>query len=163
LEKIDACMAAKYSIKKRNTENGFLELDIPEIQYFFKIPTDRVGEPNPHLNDVISFSEIKVLFDFLDFSQHEVAEVMEVDPSTLFRWKKEDKVLTRLLTKTIMDMDKIIAKGVRIFGTEALFSEWLHTSNHSLGNKKPADAMRDPYGLQLVDQALEAMSWGSFL
>ncbi|MEX2569053.1 MAG: antitoxin Xre/MbcA/ParS toxin-binding domain-containing protein [Cyclobacteriaceae bacterium] len=156
-------MAAKYSIKKNNIEKGFQGLDIPELQYFFKIPTSRVAEPNPNLDDVIPFSETRVLFDFLEYSQHEVAEVMEVDPSTLFRWKKEGKVLTRLLTKTIMDMDKIIAKGVRIFGSEALFSAWLHTSNHSLGNKKPADVMRDPYGLQLVDQALEAMSWGSFL
>lgn len=156
-------MPAKYSIKKRNTENGLREVDIPELQYFFKVPTYRAAEPNPYLDDVISFSETKVLFDFLGYSQHEVAEVMEVDPSTLFRWKKEDKQLTRLLTKTIMDMDKIVAKGVRIFGTEALFSAWLHTSNHALGNKKPAEVMRNPYGLQLVDQALEAMSWGTFL
>lgn len=156
-------MAAKYSIKKRNTENAFPEVVIPELQYFFKIPTSRVAEPHPYLDDIISFSESKALFDFLDYSQHEIAELMEVDPSTLFRWKKEDKQLTRLLTKTIMDMDKIIAKGVRIFGTEALFSEWLHTSNHALGNKKPADVMRNPYGLQLVDQSLEAMSWGAFL
>jgi putative toxin-antitoxin system antitoxin component (TIGR02293 family) len=156
-------MAAKYSIKKRNPEFSTQILDIPELQYFFKTPTDRVSEPNPNVEAMMSFSETKVLFDYLDYSQHEVAEVMEVDPSTLFRWKKEDKLLTRLLTKTIMDMDKIIAKGVRIFGTEALFSKWLHTSNLALGHKKPADLMRDPYGLELVDQALEAMSWGSFL
>lgn len=156
-------MADKYSIKKLSSEYHPAILDIQELQYFFKTRTDMVSEPHPYLDDTMSFSETKVLFDFLDYSQHDVAEVMEVDPSPLFRWKKEDKTLTRLLTKTIKDMDKVIAKGVRIFGTEALFSAWLHTQNHALDHKKPADLMRDPYGLELVDQALEAMSWGSFL
>ena len=156
-------MAVKYSIKKLSSEYHPAILDIQELQYFFKTPTDRVSEPNPYLDGTMSFSETKILFDFLDYSQHDVAEVMEVDPSTLFRWKKEDKTLTRILTKIIKDMDKVIAKGVRIFGTEALFSDWLHTSNHALAHKKPADLMRDPYGLELVDQALEAMSWGSFM
>ncbi|WP_373493392.1 antitoxin Xre/MbcA/ParS toxin-binding domain-containing protein [Aquiflexum sp.] len=156
-------MAVKYSIKKMSSEYHPAILDIQELQYFFKTPTDRVSEPNPYLDGTMSFSETKILFDFLDYSQHDVAEVMEVDPSTLFRWKKEDKLLTRLLTKTIKDMDKVIAKGVRIFGTEALFSEWLYLPNHAMGNKKPADLMRDPNGLELVDQALEALSWGNFL
>jgi putative toxin-antitoxin system antitoxin component (TIGR02293 family) len=156
-------MALKYSIKKLSSEYHPAILDIQELQYFFKTRTDMVSEPNPFLEGTMSFSDTKVLFDFLDYSQHDVAEVMEVDPSTLFRWKKEDKTLTRLLTKTIKDMDKVIAKGVRIFGTEALFSAWLHTQNHALDHQKPADLMRDPYGLELVDQALEAMSWGSFL
>lgn len=156
-------MAVKYSIKKISSKDSSPILDIQELQYFFKTRTDMVSEPHPYLDGTMSFSETKVLFDFLDYSQHDVAEVMEVDPSTLFRWKKEDKLLTRLLTKTIKDMDKVIAKGVRIFGAEALFSEWLHTQNHALGHKNPADLMKDPYGLELVDQALESMSWGSFL
>lgn len=156
-------MAIKYSIKKKSSGDSYKEMEIQELQYFFKSRTDMVMEPSPYQDEPMSFSETKVLFDFLGYSQQDVAEVMEVDPSTLFRWKKEDKTLTRLLTKTIKDMDRIVAKGVRIFGAEALFSAWLYSPNHALGLKKPADLMRDPYGLELVDQALEALSWGSFL
>lgn len=108
-------------------------------------------------------SETKELFDYLQFSQAEVAEVFEIDPSTLVRWKKEDRLLSRLLTKSIKDMDKIIAKGIRIFGTEALFQDWLQTTNEALGNQRPIDLMRSPYSVERIDQALEAMSWGNIL
>jgi len=140
--------------------------DVPDLfasQYFFKAPGDRVSEPSAYREISMSFADTKPLFEYLGYSQHEVAELMEVDPSTLSRWKKEDKILTRLLTKNIMDMDKIVFKGVRIFGSEALFSGWLHTSNVSLGDRIPADMMRDPYGVELVEEALESMSWGSFM
>lgn len=140
--------------------------DVPDLfasQYFFKAPSDKVAEPSAYMEVSMSFADTKPLFDYLGYSQHDVSELMEVDPSTLSRWKKEDKTLTRLLTKSIMDMDKIVFKGVRIFGSEALFSEWLHTSNVSLGDRIPADMMRDPYGLELVEKALEAMSWGNFM
>jgi putative toxin-antitoxin system antitoxin component (TIGR02293 family) len=137
--------------------------DLFASQYFFKAPSDRVAEPSPYVEISMSFADTKPLFDYLGYSQHEVAELMEVDPSTLSRWKKEDKILTRLLTKSIMGMDKIVFKGVRIFGSESLFSDWLHTSNVSLGDRIPADMMRDPYGVELVEEALESMSWGNFM
>jgi putative toxin-antitoxin system antitoxin component (TIGR02293 family) len=137
--------------------------DLFASQYFFKAPSDRVAEPSTYVEISMSFADTKPLFDYLGYSQHEVAELMEVDPSTLSRWKKEDKILTRLLTKSIMGMDKIVFKGVRIFGSESLFSDWLHTSNVSLGDRIPADMMRDPYGVELVEEALESMSWGNFM
>ena len=111
----------------------------------------------------IDFNTTQPLFDFLGFSQQDIAEMMEVDPSTLFRWKKEDKKLNKLLTKAILDMDKLVAKGVRIFGSEENFSEWLHASNYSLGDQKPLELMKDPYGLELLDNALEAISWGNIV
>lgn len=115
------------------------------------------------IEEQFNLSETKELFDYLQFSQAEVAEVFEIDPSTLVRWKKEDRLLSRLLTKSIKDMDKIIAKGIRIFGTEALFQDWLQTTNEALGNQRPIDLMRSPYGVERINQALEAMSWGNIL
>ena len=135
----------------------------PPAQYFFSHSGSTVMEESGTYNRAISFKSTQPLFDFLGFNQQDVAEMMEVDPSTLFRWKKEDKKLNRLLTKAILDMDKLIAKGIRIFGSEEHFSEWLHTVNYSLGDQKPFDLMKDPYGLELLDDALEAMSWGNVM
>jgi putative toxin-antitoxin system antitoxin component (TIGR02293 family) len=86
-----------------------------------------------------------------------------VDPSTLFRWKKEDRKLSKSLTKNLLEMDQIIAKGIRIFGSEELLSQWLHTPNSGLGDQKPATLLKNPYQITLVDQALEAISWGNIL
>jgi putative toxin-antitoxin system antitoxin component (TIGR02293 family) len=157
-------MAKRYALPKNyaslSGSSGFSPS--LEEQYFFVPPLSTVEEPSL-LEKSFQLSETKVLFDYLQFSQAEVAEVLEIDPSTLVRWKKEDRILSRLLTKAIRDMDKIIAKGVRIFGSEALFLDWLHTQNEALGQQKPIDLMRSPYGVEQVDAGLEAISWGNFL
>jgi putative toxin-antitoxin system antitoxin component (TIGR02293 family) len=111
----------------------------------------------------LDFKDTSALVDYLEFTQADVAEVLEVDPSTLFRWKKDEKKLTKVLTKNISDMDKVIAKGIRIFGSEDALAVWLHTPNTSLSNQKPSILLKNPYGTELVDQALEAMSWGAIL
>ncbi len=112
---------------------------------------------------VLDFQETSSFFDFLDFTTHDIAEVMEIDPSTLFRWKKEDRKLSKALTKNLLDMDQIIAKGIRIFGSEELLSQWLQSPNSSLNGQKPAALLKNPYQISLVDQALEAISWGNIL
>jgi len=157
-------MTKRYILPKNYASSSDVSGFSPSLeeQYFFVPPLSTVEEPSL-LEKPFHLSETKVLFDYLQFSQAEVAEVLEVDPSTLVRWKKEDRLLSRLLTKAIKDMDKIIAKGVRIFGTEALFQNWLHTPNEAFGHQKPVDLMRSPYGVEQVDEVLEAISWGNFL
>lgn len=131
--------------------------------YFFQEAFSMVSEPMETYEAAVSFHDTGELFDFLDFTQQDVSEMLEVDPSTLSRWRKEDRKLTKMLTKSILEIDQVIAKGIRIFGTEELLSQWLHTQNTSLGDQKPATLMKNPYGIDRVDEAMEAMSWGSIL
>jgi putative toxin-antitoxin system antitoxin component (TIGR02293 family) len=131
--------------------------------HFFKDSVSVVNEPRESYGAVLDFHETSPFFDYLNFTTHDISEVMEVDPSTLFRWKKEDRKLSKSLTKNLLEIDQIIAKGIRIFGSEELLSQWLHTPNASLGDKKPSTLLKNPYQISLVDQALEAISWGNIL
>ncbi|WP_075350034.1 antitoxin Xre/MbcA/ParS toxin-binding domain-containing protein [Algoriphagus marinus] len=131
--------------------------------HFFNDSPIVANEPELLYGEVLDFKDTSVLFDFLEFTQADISELLEVDPSTLFRWKKDEKKLSKVLTKNILDMDKVIAKGIRIFGSEQALADWLQTSNSSLGNQKPAQVLKNPYGIELVDQAMEAMSWGAIL
>lgn len=131
--------------------------------HFFQEAASVVNEPRAPYGLVLDFHETGHFFDYLDFTTNDIAEVMEVDPSTLFRWKKEDRKLSKSLTKNLLEMDQIIAKGIRIFGSEELLSQWLHTPNSALGDQKPSTLLKNPYQITLVDQALEAISWGNIL
>jgi len=131
--------------------------------YFFKEAVSVVSEPEAVYGLAVAFHDTSELFDFLNYTQHDVSEALEVDPSTLSRWRKEDKKLTKVLTKNILDIDQVIAKGVRIFGSKELLSKWLQAENPSLGNQRPAALMKSPYGIARVDEAMEAMSWGAVL
>ncbi|PZX58399.1 putative toxin-antitoxin system antitoxin component (TIGR02293 family) [Algoriphagus ratkowskyi] len=131
--------------------------------YFFQELLSMVSEPAAIYDVAVSFHDTGEIFDFLEFTQQDVSEMLEVDPSTLSRWRKEDRKLNKILTKNILEMDQVIAKGIRLFGTEELLSQWLHTENTSLGGQKPSTLMKSPYGVDHVDEAMEAMSWGAIL
>lgn len=105
------------------------------------------------------------MFNYLGYSQKEVAEVLEIDTSTISRWNKlqKDELLGKFQSKAIRHIDEIIAKGIKIFGSEENFKVWLNTPNYGLGEIKPIELLKDPYEIELVDNALEAMSWGNFI
>ncbi len=131
--------------------------------YFFQEAIAMVSEPAALYDVAVSFHDTGEIFDFLDYTQQDISDMLEVDPSTLSRWRKEDRKLNKILTKSILEMDQVIAKGIRIFGSEELLSQWLHAENTSLGGQKPSVLMKNPYGIDRVDEAMEAMSWGAVL
>jgi putative toxin-antitoxin system antitoxin component (TIGR02293 family) len=112
---------------------------------------------------VLKFEEAMPVFDYLGYSQKEVAEVLEVNASTLSRWNKnkKDNPMGKLQSKIVNQIDEIIAKGVALFGSQETFKQWLETPNFGLGGQKPLDMLKDPYALEKVEESLEAMSWGN--
>ncbi|GAA0879902.1 hypothetical protein GCM10009119_28710 [Algoriphagus jejuensis] len=155
-------MGKTWKIKLQSGDAIQLETEARLYHFFSQQLLHAQDQPREAYGGVVlDFQETSTFFDFLDFTTHDIAEVMEIDPSTLFRWKKEDRKLSKALTKNLLDMDQIIAKGVRIFGSEELLSQWLQTPNTSLNGQKPAALLKNPYQISLVDQALEAISWGN--
>lgn len=130
--------------------------------YFFQESISSFEEPAAVYHFAIMFHQSKPIFDYLGFTQQDISEMMEVDPSTLFRWRKEDRKLSKAITKSLFDIDQIIAMGIRIFGSEELFSEWLRSKNSVLGDQRPVDLLKNPYGIEQVQGVLEGLSWGTF-
>lgn len=114
---------------------------------------------------ILSFHEIEPVFSYLGFTQKAIAEILEVSPSTLSRWRKNDKgpLTGRLRSKFILHLDEIIGKGVKLFGSEEKFKLWLKTPNYALGGKEPVELLKDPYEMEKIDNAIEAMSWGNMM
>jgi len=133
------------------------------IEYFFKDQNQVIEDPGVSYGIGVMFSQAEKLMSFLGLSQHEVAELLEVDPSTLFRWRKEDKPVGRLRSKLLKEMDAVVAKGVFFFGSEEAFDQWLHTPNYAFGGALPVSYMKDPYTIVRVSEAIDAMSWGSYI
>lgn len=109
------------------------------------------------------YNDILPLIDFLGFRQKDLADFLHVDASTITRWKKNETEIGVLRAKIILDIDEIVAKGIRIFGGQPEFKDWLTSINYALGDKRPIDLLKDPYGTEAVDESLEAISWGVYL
>lgn len=111
------------------------------------------------------FRDVHPLLNYLGYTQVDSSELLETDPSTISRWKNSKKSadIGKLRSKVLLNLDETMAKGIRIFGNEELFQDWLNTSNYALGDVKPVDLLKDVYSMEFVDEALDAMSWGDYL
>lgn len=111
----------------------------------------------------LSFQDIEPIIEFFEYKQQDLAQFLDVNPSTVSRWRSNDSDIGSLRSKNIFEVDRIVSKGVRIFGSEKKFKEWLGTVNYALGDVRPVDLLKDPYGVDMVDGALEALSWGNYI
>ncbi|MCC4211439.1 antitoxin Xre/MbcA/ParS toxin-binding domain-containing protein [Leeuwenhoekiella parthenopeia] len=109
----------------------------------------------------LPYQKAKPVLDFLDFNQEESAHFLDVNPSTISRWKSSNGKLSKLSSKMVYDVNELIKKGISIFGEEHLFLKWLETPNHALGNVTPKEMIQDPNGMEYVDEALDALAWGA--
>ena len=111
------------------------------------------------------YKEVNPILEFLGYNQAESSELLETNPSTISRWKNAKKQVDigKLRSKVFLELDEIIAKGIQIFGSEELFQEWLNTTNYALGDVKPVDMLKDVYSMELVEEALDALTWGDYL
>ncbi|MGB7394733.1 MAG: antitoxin Xre/MbcA/ParS toxin-binding domain-containing protein [Pricia sp.] len=147
------------TIRIRSEDKIVAEVPVSGDNFYFlkNILKDKTAVPTLFYKDIVA------LIDFLGFRQKDLADFLHVDASTITRWKKSQTEIGILRAKIILDIDEIIAKGVRIFGNEADFLDWLATENYALGDRRPLDMLKDPYGTETVDEALEAISWGIYM
>lgn len=53
--------------------------------------------------------------------------------------------------------------GIELFGSEEQFKQWLTIPNMALGDKKPGDLMRSKSGREKIQNALDALNYGTML
>ncbi|MDT0644198.1 antitoxin Xre/MbcA/ParS toxin-binding domain-containing protein [Zunongwangia sp. F363] len=155
--------------KKRKISSGTREWSISR-ESGGEAVTFRPGSESNHFFEVddkvereLSYIEVQPLLGFLGYNQKEAATFLEVDPGTISRWKRSKNRIGQLRSKNLKDVDHIIAKGIRIFGSEENFREWLNTSNTALGDIAPVELLKSPYGVEQVEEAVDALSWGNYL
>jgi uncharacterized protein (DUF2384 family) len=60
-------------------------------------------------------------------------------------------------------MNEIKKKEIRLLGDLEEFEDWINSKNTALGDVKSKDLMNAPEGLKLVYNALDCLSWGSYI
>lgn len=150
----------KWGIKRSGKSIGEIKVKHQNSYFFPEESQDKNILKEP---EVLTYSAVQPLLEFLAYNQKETAVFLEVDPGTISRWKKGKNEIGKLRTKNMKDVDEIVAKGIRIFGNEKNFKTWLNTTNDALGDIKPVELIKDPYGVAQVEEAIEALSWGTYL
>jgi putative toxin-antitoxin system antitoxin component (TIGR02293 family) len=120
---------------------------------------DEVGEL---LDKNLLSEDISPIIDFLGLKIHDIAKAASVSPSTVSRWESKSPIGTPG-SYQFFKIDEVIKKGVDLFGNTTHLKQWLDSPNMSLGNEIPTKILTSMIGLEMVDEALDALHFGNVM
>lgn len=110
----------------------------------------------------ISSEEIGPITGYLGFKVSEIAKATAVSASTVSRWDPETSIGVPG-SNQFFRIDQVIRKGVDLFGSLEELKGWLQSPNLALGNAVPAKLITSMIGVELVDEALDALHYGNVM
>jgi putative toxin-antitoxin system antitoxin component (TIGR02293 family) len=108
---------------------------------------------------------VDAFFDLLEisaFTRDELANLLDVSFKTISRYRKENKNLNVLNSEQILKLIRLYKHGTEVFGGLDAFNRWLRKPSHGLGNIIPTELMRSSGGIDLIDEELSRIEYGSF-
>jgi putative toxin-antitoxin system antitoxin component (TIGR02293 family) len=95
-------------------------------------------------------------------SPADLADILEVSPKTLARWKKHGESLTPQQTDRMAKIEAILKHGEHVLGSPEEVQRWLHGKVLYLDGQRPLDLLKTETGREKVDEALGVIEWGMF-
>ena len=109
----------------------------------------------------LKFKDLKPLIKYLNLSSNDISKITSVTTNTIKRWKSTTKIGT-LAAAYFFRIDRTLEKGIELFGNKDELKKWLNSSNISLGTR-PRELLLDPIGIELIDEALDALHFGNVI
>jgi putative toxin-antitoxin system antitoxin component (TIGR02293 family) len=84
---------------------------------------------------------------------------LDITPRALGNYRA-NQVLRLYLTDRILDLAKLYAHGLIVFGSTDHFNYWLNSASVDLNGEKPIDLIHSRHGLEYVDDILGRIEHG---
>ena len=108
----------------------------------------------------IAFDFFTHLAKLIPFTQEEWSRILHLTERSLQRYKKESKTFDPLQSEKIIQIMLLYKKGISVFGTKALFDQWLESTSTALGHIRPKDLLDSAFGIEMVEDELTRIEHG---
>lgn len=106
---------------------------VPKSELSKHLKDGKVEEPDTlyypskqiHLTKEFNFSEFKKIAGQVDLTQKEWSDVLHISERTLQRYAKDNSTFNFSVIDRILLIDKVIKKGIEVFGSANDFMAWL--------------------------------------
>jgi putative toxin-antitoxin system antitoxin component (TIGR02293 family) len=133
-------------IKAKATEykshSKVLKVQEPFVSY-------TTAKPMPLVKD-FTYKEFKKIADKVPFTQQEWSDILHISERTLQRYAKANSSFPFSVTDRILQIDKVIKRGVEVFGNVDKFSGWLRSNPFMLEGSLSINSLRSIEGINLV-------------
>ncbi len=94
-----------------------------------------------------------------DITALDMARILHTSDRTMRRYT-EDSLLNPEQSERLIELAKLYAHGIDVFGSPVRFRRWLNSTILSLGNQRPLDLLDTSVGISLVDDTLGRIEHG---
>jgi putative toxin-antitoxin system antitoxin component (TIGR02293 family) len=108
------------------------------------------------------FKEFKRIADKVPFTQKEWSDILHISERTLQRYAKDDGSFNFGVTDRILQVDKVIKRGIEVFGNIDKFIGWLKSNPYMLEGRLSLQSLGSFEGINMVLTQLGRIEHGLF-
>ncbi|OJV54886.1 MAG: hypothetical protein BGO31_16215 [Bacteroidetes bacterium 43-16] len=103
---------------------------------------------------------IELMDELVTLNDTVISNWLNITPRTLRNYRSKEANLKDNTKEHIISILSLFKHGIAVFGTTAVFEQWLAAPNYFLDEKAPMDFMDTISGISLIDNRLTAMEYG---
>lgn len=107
-----------------------------------------------------TYKDFKKIADVMPFTQKEWADVLHISERTLQRYSKDNSSFSFSVTDRILQIQKVIKKGIDVFGAPEKFVEWLRTNPSMLEGRLSFQSLGNFEGINRILTQLSRIEYG---
>lgn len=100
--------------------------------------------------------------DFCQLPKSDLAQILNISPSTQYRWIKENRTLDRNSSIKLLELYDLFRYGMDIFEDIPTFLKWLRLPNQALGGMEPMTLLEIPEGISKVRDLIGRIEYGVY-
>ncbi len=128
------------------------------VRYKQTFQTSKVQEPfidftvskNIPLIKEFNFKEFKKIADKVPFTQKEWSDILHISERTLQRYAKENGDFNFSVADRILQIDKVIKRGIEVFGNLDKFINWIRDNPYMLEGRLSVQSLASFEGINKV-------------
>ena len=138
--------------KKSGIRSG--KVEEPEVAY-------GMSKPMKFTKD-LTFNDFKKIASKADFTQKEWADILHISERTLQRYSKENSTFSFSVTDRILQIDKVLKRGLEVFGSYEKFLLWIRDNPYMLEGRLSLQSLASFEGINNVLTQLGRIEHGLF-
>ena len=109
-----------------------------------------------------NYKEFKKIADKVPFTLQEWSDILHISERTLQRYAKANSNFPFSVVDRILQIDKVIKRGIEVFGNLDKFIGWLRSNPYMLEGRLSLQSLRSIEGINLILTQLGRIEHGLF-
>jgi putative toxin-antitoxin system antitoxin component (TIGR02293 family) len=118
-----------------------------------KVHEPFLGYAQPQFMPIVKdfdYKEFKKIADKVPFTQKEWSDILHISERTLQRYAKDNGVFNFSVVDRILQIDKVIKRGIEVFGNRDKFINWLRINPPALEGRISLYSLASFEGINLI-------------